>query len=122
MALLLRWVIRPLEQLGGAIGRLSSGDLTARTEVRSEDEIGEIAARLQRDGRQTQDSHDNLEQKVAEKTASVEEKNSHLGAVYEMTSYFTQRRSLDDLADGFVSRIMAPDRGRCVYAPAALGP
>ena len=106
MALLLRWVIRPLEQLGGAIGRLSSGDLTARTEVRSEDEIGEIAAGFNEMAARLKDSHDNLEQKVAEKTASVEEKNSHLAQLYEMTSYFTQRRSLDDLADGFVSRIM----------------
>ena len=106
MALLLRWVIRPLEQLGGAIGRVSSGDLTARTEVRSEDEIGEIAAGFNEMAARLKDSHDNLEQKVAEKTASVEEKNSHLAQLYEMTSYFTQRRSLDDLADGFVSRIM----------------
>lgn len=106
MALLLRWVIRPLEQLGGAIGRLSSGDLTARTEVRSEDEIGEIAAGFNEMAARLKDSHDNLEQKVAEKTASVEEKNSHLAQLYEMTSYFTQRRSLDDLADSFVSRIM----------------
>lgn len=106
MALLLRWVIRPLEQLGGAIGRLSSGDLTARTEVRSEDEIGEIAAGFNEMAARLKDSHDNLEQKVAEKTASVEEKNSYLAQLYEMTSYFTQRRSLDDLADGFVSRIM----------------
>ena len=105
-ALLLCWVIRPLEQLGGAIGRLSSGDLTARTEVRSEDEIGEIAAGFNEMAARLKDSHDNLEQKVAEKTASVEEKNSHLAQLYEMTSYFTQRRSLDDLADGFVSRIM----------------
>ena len=106
MAFLLRWVICPLEHLGAAISRLSAGDLTARTEVRSEDEIGEIAAGFNEMAARLKDSYDNLEQKVAEKTASVEEKNSHLAQLYEMTSYFTQRRSLDDLADGFVSRIM----------------
>ena len=74
--------------------------------MRSEDEIGEIAAGFNEMAARLKDSHDNLEQKVAEKTASVEEKNSHLAQLYEMTSYFTQRRSLDDLADGFVSRIM----------------
>lgn len=106
MACLLRWVIRPLERLGDAINRLSSGDLNARTEVTSEDEIGEIARGFNHMAARLKDSHDNLEQKVAEKTASVEEKNSHLAQLYEMTSYFTQRRSLDDLVEGFVSRIM----------------
>lgn len=106
MALLLRWVIRPLERLGEAINRLSAGDLNARIASYGEDEIGEIAAGFNQMADRLKDSHDNLEQKVAEKTASVEEKSSHLAQLYEMSSYFTQQRGLDDMIEGFVSRIM----------------
>lgn len=122
MALLLRWVIRPLGRLGEAINRLSAGDLNARTEVTSEDEIGEIARGFNQMAARLKDSHDNLEQKVAEKTASVEEKNSHLAQLYEMTSYFTQRRSLDDLVEGFVSRIMRQAEAEACTLQLLCGP
>ncbi|MDY4163520.1 MAG: HAMP domain-containing protein [Sutterella sp.] len=106
MGLLLRWVVRPLERLGEGINRLSAGDLSARIANCGEDEIGEIAAGFNHMAGRLKDSYDNLEQKVAEKTASVEEKNSHLAQLYEMTSYFAQQRDLDDMIDGFVTRIM----------------
>lgn len=106
MALLLRWVVRPLERLGEGINRLSAGDLSARIANCAEDEIGEIAAGFNHMAVRLKDSYDNLEHKVAEKTASVEEKNSHLAQLYEMTSYFAQQRDLDDMIEGFVTRIM----------------
>ena len=52
--------------------------------MRSEDEIGEIAAGFNEMAARLKDSHDNLEQKVAEKTASVEEKNSHLAQLLRL--------------------------------------
>lgn len=41
---LLRWMLaRPLARLVGAFGALKEGDLTTRIEVRSRDELGELA-------------------------------------------------------------------------------
>ena len=48
MLLLLRWVIRPIGSLGEGINRLSGGDLAARVEVKSDDEIGRIAVGFNR--------------------------------------------------------------------------
>ena len=71
MLLLWRWVIRPINELGEGINRLSGGDLTARVTPRSEDEIGRIAQGFNRMADRLEDLYNNLEQKVAEKTASV---------------------------------------------------
>lgn len=106
MYLLLRWVIRPVDQLGTAIHQISSGNLSARVAHCGEDEIGEIAQGFNSMADRLQDSYENLEQKVAEKTASVEEKNSHLAQLYEMTSYLAQQRSQEDIVEGFMSRIL----------------
>ncbi len=106
MYLLLRWVIRPVDKLGNAIHRLSSGDLNAQVEDCGEDEIGQIAQGFNLMADRLKDSYDNLEQKVAEKTASVQEKNSYLAQLYEMTAFFAQQRSQEEIIEGFVSRII----------------
>ncbi len=105
MYLLISWVIQPLGKLGEAIQRLSAGDLNFRIKNPGEDEIGEIAVGLNHMAERLKDSHYNLEQKVAEKTASVEEKNNHLAQLYEMISYLAQQRKQDDIVEGFVARI-----------------
>lgn len=106
VALLLNWVIRPLERLGDGIRRLSSGDLTARVEIHSRDEVGQIAHGFNRMADRLEDLYDNLEQKVAEKTVSVEEKNRHLAQLYEITSFFSQQAPIEEMLDGFVERII----------------
>lgn len=107
IALLLRWVIRPLGHLGEGINRLSGGDLSARVVVpKTEDEIGRITAGFNRMADRLEDLYNNLEQKVAEKTAVVEEKNRHLAQLYEMTAFFSRQRTFAEATDGFVERII----------------
>lgn len=115
MFLLLRWVIRPVERLGEGIRRLSSGDLKARVDAGGNDEIGRIALGFNEMADRLEDLYTNLEQKVAEKTVSVEEKNRHLAQLYEMTSFFAQQRPLEEMTDGFVERII-----RCTDADACM--
>lgn len=116
MFLLLRWVIRPIGRLGEGIERLSGGDLQARIDNSGEDEIGAIAKGFNHMADRLEDLYENLEQKVAEKTASVEEKNRHLAQLYEITSFFSQQRaSLEELAEGFTDIIV-----RCAEADACL--
>lgn len=113
MALLLRWVIRPIGCLGEGISRLSAGDLNARVSTASRDEIGAIAKGFNQMADRLKDLYENLEQKVNEKTASVEEKNRHLAQLYEVTTFFSQQRaSIEELSEGFteiVMRTAAPD-------------
>ena len=74
--------------------------------MKSDDEIGRIAVGFNRMADRLEDLYNNLEQKVAEKTASVEEKNRHLAQLYETTSFFSQQRSLEELTDGFAERVV----------------
>ena len=80
MLLLWRWVIRPINELGEGINRLSGGDLTARVTPRSEDEIGRIAQGFNRMADRLEDLYNNLEQKVAEKDGFCRGKESSFGA------------------------------------------
>lgn len=107
IALLLRWVIRPLDRLGEGINRLSGGDLAARVVVpQTEDEFCRITTGFNRMADRLEDLYNNLEQKVAEKTAVVEEKNRHLAQLYEMTAFFSRQRTFDEVTEGFVERIV----------------
>lgn len=104
--LLMRWVIRPLRELGAGIDKLWVGDLDVRVKSACDDEIGQITEGFNQMAERLQDSYENLEQKVAEKTASVEEKNNHLTQLYEMTSYLAHRQDIDDIFEGFQNRVM----------------
>lgn len=106
VALLRCWVIKPLGRLGDGIRRLSAGDLGARVDDNSEDEVGRIAQGFNHMAERLEDLYDNLEQKVAEKTVTVEEKNRHLAQLYEISSFFSQQTALEDMLDGFVERII----------------
>ncbi len=106
MALLLRWVIRPVERIGTGIRALSAGDLSARVNARGEDEIARIAKGFNQMADKLEDLYENLEQKVVEKTASVEEKNRHLAQLYEITSFFSRRWSIEEMTEGFVERLI----------------
>lgn len=104
--LLMRWVIRPLRELGAGIDKLWVGDLNVRVKSACDDEIGQITEGFNQMADRLKDSYENLEQKVADKTASVEEKNNHLRQLYEMTSYLAHRQDIDDIFDGFQNRVL----------------
>ena len=107
MALLLRWVIRPIETLAEGIRAVTCGNLMTRVDL----EGGSLE--FQRIGRgfndmagRLEDLVLNLEGKVAEKTAVVEEKNRNLAQLYEISTYLSRQHSVDEMCEGFASRLM----------------
>lgn len=106
MAFLSRFVINPIEGFREGLHQLSSGNLKARVPVYRNDEIGDIARAFNYMADRLSDLYANLEQKVIEKTLTVDEKNRHLAQLYEMTSFFAEKNPREDLSDGFVDRIM----------------
>jgi two-component system nitrate/nitrite sensor histidine kinase NarX len=103
--LLKRWVIRPVNKLGEVIDKVRAGDLSARVNVGTNDEFGRIGEGFNRMASRLEDLYDNLEAKVAEKTASVQEKNTNLSQLYEMTTFLSQAVSIEDMNEGFIDRI-----------------
>lgn len=71
-------VIRPISRLQAGIQRMGHADFDVRLPVSSHDELGELAEGFNRMAGQLQDIYATLEDRVKEKTRSVEAKNREL--------------------------------------------
>ena len=98
-------VLNPVSQLQQALARLRQGDWGARLPIESDDEFGQLSAGFNQMAHALQASHDDLERKVREKTASIAVQNQRLAALYEVSALASMATELDALAQGFVRQI-----------------
>lgn len=98
-------VINPVARLQQAQARLRQGELGTRLAVETGDEFGQLAAGFNLMAHALQASHDELEHKVQEKTASIAVQNQRLVALYEVSALASDAGSLESLAQGFVRQI-----------------
>lgn len=102
-------VISPLQELVGATERFRAGDLNARIEYRSEDELGQMAVSFNSMADAIEESHRTLESRVAEKTQNLEQSNSALELLYQssrsIASSPANAEQLDELIDSFQQRL-----------------
>ena len=106
------FVLEPVGQLKQAIEKIQQGNFDARVEHESSDEFGTLARGFNGMADNLQFMYRNLEHKVAEKTAELEEKRERLEGLYEVTALVATTTVLDDLAQGFaksVARIARAD-------------
>ena len=99
------FVLEPVSQLKQAIEKIQLGDFSARVERVTTDEFGTLADGFNGMAEHMQSMYRNLERKVAEKTAELEEKNDRLESLYDVTALVAKASSLDELAQGFAKRI-----------------
>jgi two-component system nitrate/nitrite sensor histidine kinase NarX len=95
------FVLEPVGQLKQAIERIQGGDFGARVERVTSDEFGTLAEGFNHMAEHLQSMYRNLEAKVTEKTAELEEKRERLQSLYEVTTLVASATVLDDLARGF---------------------
>ncbi|WP_422845030.1 type IV pili methyl-accepting chemotaxis transducer N-terminal domain-containing protein [Acidovorax sp. M2(2025)] len=98
-------VINPVARLQAAQARLRQGELGTRLTVDTDDEFGQLSAGFNLMAHALQASHDELEEKVRKKTASIAVQNQRLGALYEVSALASTADSLEALAQGFVQQI-----------------
>ena len=106
MFFLVRWVIRPTEQLDEGLRQVCEGKLGTRVHLTGSSEFEAISAGFNRMTERLQGLVDDLEGKVREKTAAVEEQNRNLLQLYEVTSFFGLQHSIDELCEGFTTLLM----------------
>lgn len=106
MFFLVRWVIRPTDQLAAGINRVIDGHLETRISLEGSKEFEDIGQGFNRMTARLQDLVENLEAKVKEKTETVEEKNRNLTQLYEVSHFFGQQHSVDELCEGFTTLLM----------------
>ena len=100
-----RFVLEPVGQLKQAIERIQGGDLGARVERVTSDEFGTLAEGFNGMAGHLQSMYRDLEAKVAEKTAQLEEKRERLEALYDVTALVATASTLSELASGFAERV-----------------
>jgi two-component system nitrate/nitrite sensor histidine kinase NarX len=99
------FVLEPVSLLKRAIERLQAGDLAARVNKVTSDEFGTLAVGFNGMADHLQSMYQNLEARVAEKTAELEEKRERLQTLYSVTTLVANAVSLDELARGFTERV-----------------
>jgi two-component system nitrate/nitrite sensor histidine kinase NarX len=99
------FVLEPVGLLKQAIRSIQGGDLGARVDCATTDEFGMLAAGFNDMAEQLQSMYRNLEGRVHEKTAQLEEKHERLESLYAVTNLVTKAVTLDELAAGFTKSI-----------------
>jgi signal transduction histidine kinase/CheY-like chemotaxis protein len=98
--LLRRLVSAPIHRLGSTVDRIALGDLEARCTIESGDELGLLAARVNKMADRLRDSdqalrrhHDHLEEAVRERTAQLDEATKRAQVASEAKSEFLANMS-----------------------------
>ena len=107
MYLLFLLIIRPLNTLGEGIVKLRDGELATRVPVIGNDELADISHGFNQMASRLQEAYTTLEDKVRDKTRSLDEKNRQLTALYGVTAYLHEAHELADMAEGFIRQLMA---------------
>lgn len=105
--LLLKLVIRPLDGLRAGIVRLSGGDLKARVVSHQQNEFGLVSKGFNQMAESLQDLYTHLEDKVAEKTRALGEKNQELSTLYAVTAYLHESHTIEEMSQGFIERMLS---------------
>ncbi len=103
--LLVRFIRRPLRVVHDAISKVTSGDFKVRIDIRSNDEIGDIAYGFNYMVERLEDLYKNLEERVALKTRALREKNRALSMLYEIASSTSTSLPLTEQLDRLLSKL-----------------
>jgi len=101
------YVIHPLAHLRQGLRRLESGDFTARVEVETLDEFGQVAAGFNRMAATLQSMYAGLEGQVETKTRHIEAQRARLETLYEVSAFLAHAGSIEELSRGFAQRVRA---------------
>lgn len=99
------YVINPLGQLRRGLKALESGDFSARVDVDSHDEFGQVAAGFNRMAVTLRSLYENLEGKVQAKTQRIEAQRARLEALYEVSAFLARASTIEELSRGFSQRV-----------------
>lgn len=112
-------VIIPLNDLVSATERFRAGDLNARIEYRSEDELGQMALSFNAMADAIEESHRTLESRVLEKTQHLAQSNAALELLYLSSRRFASNpanaQQLDELIDSFQQRLPGLHLSLCLH-------
>lgn len=99
------FVLEPVAGLKHAVSQLQGGDLSARVEPSTSDELGALAAGFNDMATRLQASYAGLEDKVREKTAELQRQHERLEALYDVSQVVAGAASVHEMAAAFTRRV-----------------
>ncbi|ACC75238.1 type IV pili methyl-accepting chemotaxis transducer N-terminal domain-containing protein [Paraburkholderia phymatum] len=99
------FIFNPLDRLKAGLARVRHGDLAARVQVNSGDEFGALSRGFNQMAETLEELYQHLEMKVEEKTSSLAAQNARLASLYQASEFAARADTLDDLAQGFATRL-----------------
>ena len=104
--LLFLMVVRPVVRLQQGIRRMAEGDFAVRLEVESQDEFGQLTLGFNQMADKLESLYSTLENRVRQKTFTLEQKNRELSCLYEITAFLSQPHNVEEMCGGFLARLM----------------
>jgi len=104
--LLYLWIVGPVTRMQAGIARMSKDDLSVRLPIETEDEFGVLAQAFNQMADHVQSVHRTLEERVAEKTARLQDQNHEISTLYEIAGFLAGPHAIEELCRGFLHRIM----------------
>lgn len=99
-------IVAPVERLHAGLRSMADTEFGVRLDVDSKDEFGQLAAGFNQMADRLQQFYGNLEQKVQDKTAALEEQNRELALLYDSAAFLQVRQTLEPMCEGFLERIV----------------
>ena len=99
-------ILDPVARLRLGFDQVKSGNLCAHVSIDAKDEFGDLAIGFNEMTRELHDLYQGLEAKVKDKTFHLEEKQTRLAALYEISSFMAKEVDLLTLTKGFSSRLL----------------
>ncbi|MBU6223552.1 MAG: type IV pili methyl-accepting chemotaxis transducer N-terminal domain-containing protein [Burkholderiales bacterium] len=99
------FVIHPLSKLRDGLRKLESAQFTARVEVTSNDEFGQVAQGFNRMAATLQTLYNDLEAQVVAKTNRIAAQKERLQALYEVSLFLGKANTINEMTRGFAQQV-----------------
>ena len=92
-------VVGPVKSLQEGIQRMAKADFSVRLKAEKRDEFGELAGGFNKMADQLHDLYTNLEQRVEDKSRSIEMKNRELAALYDVAAFLNSSTAIEPMCN-----------------------
>ncbi len=99
-------LVQPIMQLRKGAKQIAQGELQEQLDIRTGDEIEELASDFNDMAAKIKESYTQLEQKVAQRTHDLAAKNKELSALYMIASTLSKSLNLKELLDEALSTVL----------------
>lgn len=100
-------IVEPVTRLHEGMKKMREKDFGVRLAVEGHDEFGQLADGFNQMADRLQEVYDNLEDRVKQKTAALQDQNRELALLYDMAAFLQKPHDMQEVTEGFLQRLRA---------------